>query len=203
MSDPSTNGSADQSNGEGPDVKALQEQINSLIAERDTLKTQHRDLKNASKSAVDLQKQYDTLLDKHGKLEEEYTGFKTQLKTKSTEGYLKTALEAAGAHNVDRVKAMLDTSTLKIADDGTPDSASVAEAIKALKTSDPYLFKPEGGADSGNDQSSGDTSKKLLPDVKRAAQAQGTDAYKLALEQARKAKDPFKAIQEVIDKFAK
>jgi len=203
MSEQSTNGSADQSNGEGPDVKALQEQINSLIAERDTLKTQHRDLKNASKSAVDLQKQYDTLLDKHGKLEEEYTGFKTQLKTKSTDSYLKTALEAAGAHNVDRVKAMLDTSTLKIADDGTPDQASVAEAIKALKTSDPYMFKPDGGSDTGNDQKSGDTSKKVLPDVQRAARATGTDAYKEALEQARKAKDPFKAIQEVIDKFAK
>lgn len=205
MSTSTTEGTSPQE-GEGttPDVAALQEQLNAVIAERDTLKTQHRDLKNASKNVSELQKQYDALMAKHSTLEEEYTGFKTSLKQKATDSYLETALNAAGAHNAQRVKAMLDMSKLKIADDGTPDQASVADLIKALKTSDPYMFKPEGGEDTGNDQSSGGTSNKSLPEVKRAAEGQKTDAFKLALEAAKKdRKDPYAAIAAVLKQFGK
>jgi chaperonin cofactor prefoldin len=205
MSTSTTDGTTPQvGEGTATDVSALQDQLNAVIAERDTLKTQHRDLKNASKGVSDLQKQYDALMAKHSTLEEEYGTFKTSLKQKATDSYLETALNAAGAHNAARVKAMLDMSKLKIADDGTPDQASVAEAIKAIKTSDSYMFKPEGGADTGNDQNSGGTSNSVLPEVKRAAEGQKTDAFKLALEAAKKdKKDPYAAIQAVLTKFGK
>ena len=114
-----------------------------------------------------------------------------------------TALNAAGAHNAGRVKAMLDMSVLKIADDGTPDQAAVASAISALKISDSYMFKPDGGTDTGNDQNSGGTLNKSLPEIKRAAEGQRTDAFNLALAAAKKAKDPFKAIEEVLKHHGK
>ena len=191
-------------NGEGTEaLVALQEQMNTVIAERDTLKMQHRDLKNASKNVNELQKQFDALTTKHSALEEEYTGFKSTLKQKSTDSYIETALNAAGAHNAGRVKAMLDMSVLKIADDGTPDQAAVASAISALKISDSYMFKPDGGTDTGNDQNSGGTLNKSLPEIKRAAEGQRTDAFNLALAAAKKAKDPFKAIEEVLKHHGK
>lgn len=205
MSTSTTDGTTPQV-GEGTEdaTKALQDQLNAVIAERDTLKTQHRDLKNASKNVSDLQKQYDALMVKHSGLEEEYTGFKSTLKQKAIDQTLETALNASGAHNAARVKAMLDMSKLKIADDGTPDQASVADLIKALKTSDPYMFKPEGGEDTGNDQNSGNTTNGVLPEVKRAAEGQKTDAFKLALEAAKKdRKDPYAAIAAVLKQFGK
>lgn len=203
MSEHNTEGTTPQSGEGATDLTALQEQLNAVIAERDTLKTQHRDLKNASKNVSELQKQYDALMAKHSTLEEEYTGFKTSLKQKATDSFIETALNAAGAHNAQRVKAMLDMSSLKIADDGTPDQAAVAAAIKALKTSDPYMFKPEGGDDVGNDQNSGGTSNKSLPGIQRAAEGQKADAFTLALANAKKAKDPYKAIEEVLKQFGK
>lgn len=197
----STEGSADLISEDVVTVEKLQEQLNAAIAERDTLKTQHRDFKTASKNVSEVQKQYEELLTKHSALETEYTTFKTSQVQKTTDAHLQTALEASGAHNAMRVKAMLDLSALKIADDGTPDQPAVAAAIKALKTSDPYLFKPEG--DEGNVESSGSTTKSLPVQVKRAADTQSTDAYKLALAEARKAKDPYKAIEDVIKRFGK
>lgn len=185
----------------GPTIESLQAELDKAIADRDTLKTRVRDLETTSKGATELQKAYDELLTKHSTLAEEFTGYKTEVKRSKTTQHLQTALEASGAHNAQRVLAMLDVSKLKIADDGTPDSKALADELNALKTSDPYLFKEV--KDSGNEQSSGDSTKKLLPDPKGAVQTKTADAYKEALDQARKAKDPYKAIQEVMIKFGK
>jgi soluble cytochrome b562 len=202
MSESTTGGDDQTKTVEGADVTALQEQLNAVIAERDTLKTQHRDLKNASKNVTDLQKQYDELLSNHSKVQEEFTSFKTGIKQSRTDTFIKTALDASGAHNADRVKAMLDMSALKIADDGTPDQVALGEAINALKTSDSYMFKPEGSTDTGNGQSSGSTTTVLLPEVKGAVNSTAKSAFALELEAARKTKS-FDAIQKVIDKFGK
>lgn len=203
MSESTTGGNDQTKTVEGSaEVSALQEQLNAVIAERDTLKTQHRDLKNASKNVTELQKQYDELLSSHSKVQEEYTTFKTGIKQSRTDTFIKTALDASGAHNADRVKAMLDMGTLKIADDGTPDQVALAEAINALKTSDSYMFKPEGGTDTGNDQNSGSTTNVSHPEIKSAASSSTKSAFALELEAARKTKS-FDAIQKVIDKFGK
>jgi len=203
----STTGSTDQTTTSADvDVEALRDQLNAVIAERDTLKTQHRDLKMASKGATELQKLYDELQTQHSTLTNEFSSFKDSLKQKMTDTHIQTALDASGAHNAERVKAMLNLSTLKIADDGTPDSVSLGEAILALKTSDPYMFKPEGG-DVGKVETSGSTTSTTgssLPEVKRAAHDSSKDPFKLALAEAKKdRKDPFGAIQKVLDKFAK
>lgn len=204
----STPGSTDQTvTSADVDVEALRDQLNAVIAERDTLKTQHRDLKMASKGATDLQKLYDELQTQHSTLTNEFSSFKDSLKQKMTDTHIQTALDASGAHNAERVKAMLDLSTLKIADDGTPDIVSLGDAILALKASDPYMFKPEGGAEMGKSETSGSTTSTTgssLPEVKRAAHDSTKDPFKLALAEAKKdRKDPFGAIQKVLDKFAK
>ena len=201
----STTGSTDQTTTSA-DVASLQEQLNAAIAERDTLKTQHRDLKAASKGTTELQKSYEELQTKYSTLTDEFGSFKTSLKQKLTDTHIQTALDASGAHNAERVKAMLNLSTLKIADDGTPDHVSLADAIGALKTSDPYMFKPEGG-DVGKVETSGsttNTTSSALPEVKRAAHDATKDAFALALAEAKKdRKDPFGAIQKVLDKYGK
>jgi Phage minor structural protein GP20 len=181
-------------------ITELQAKLDQVIAERDTMKTKVRDLEAASKGAGDLQKTYDELLDKHSKLTEEFGTYKSTIKQEKTNTHLQTALEASGAHNPARVLSMLDLSKLKIADDGTPDSKALADELNALKTSDPYLFKE---VQAGNEESSGASTKKQLPDPKGAAQIKTADAYREALEVAKKAKDPFKAIQEVMQKFGK
>ena len=198
MSDP--NAQLDVANPD-PNTGKNQE-LDAVIAERDTLKTQIRDLKNASKGFTDLQKAHDALQASFGSLQADHETFKTSVKQAKVDTHIQTALNASGAHNPARVKAMLDMSKLQIADDGTIDQESVLTQINALKTSDAYLFKPEGTAE-GNQQSSTPGTDPKLPGVQRAAQGFSTDAYKEALLQARKAKDPFKAIEEVIEKFRK
>lgn len=200
----STTGGADQTKtGEVVDAVKLQETLNQAIAERDTLKTQLRDLTSASKNTKALQTQYDELLTKHSTLQEEFTGFQTTVKQKAIDSHVQTALDASGAHNAGRVKAMLDMSKVQIADDGTVDIKSLADVITALKTSDPYLFKEiEGNGEKS--QNSGTTTVTQLPGVKPAAGDKSNgDAYKLALEAAKKAKDPFKAIEEAYLKYGK
>ncbi len=205
MSESTTGGNDQPKTVEGADnneVSDLQLQLNAVIAERDTLKVQHRDLKNASKNVTGLQKQYDELMSAHSKVQEEFDTFKTGIKQSRTDSFIKTALDASGAHNADRVKAMLDMSALKVADDGTPDQVALGEAINALKTSDSYMFKPEGGTDTGNDQNSGGTTNVLHPEIKDAARSTTKSAFALELEAAKKTKS-FDAIQKVIDKFGK
>lgn len=197
----STTGGTDQTKtGEASDSVKLQEQLNAAIAERDTLKTQMRDLTSAAKGAKDLQKQYDELLTKHSKLTEDFEGFRGTVKQKAIDSHVQTALDASGAHNASRVKAMLDMSKVEIEDDGAIDPESLAAAITALKTSDPYLFKEQTG---NADQSSGITTEKQLPGVKPAVGDKTGDAFKTALEAAKKAKDPFKAIEDVMTKYGK
>lgn len=199
----STTGGADQTKtGEVADVDVvkLQETLNAAIAERDTLKTQLRDLNSAAKGAKTIQSQYDELLTKHSQLQEEYSGFQTSVKQRAIDAHVQTALDASGAHNAARVKAMLDMSKVKIADDGTVDHESLAATIKTLKDSDPYLFKEPAG-NGQESQTSGTTTVAKLPGVSPAAGDKQGDAFKLALEAAKKAKDPFKAIEEVIAKY--
>lgn len=198
----STPGGTDQNQtGEAAvDIVKLQETLNAAIAERDTLKTQLRDLSSASKGTKDLQKQYDELLTKHSKLNEDFEGYKGTVKQKAIDSHVQTALDASGAHNAARVKAMLDMSKVKIADDGTVDHESLAAVIKALKESDPYMFKEQQGNGEGQ-MNSGTTTTKQLPGVSTAAADKSGDAFKLALEAAKKSKDPFKAIEEVTEKY--
>ena len=205
MSESTTGGTDQTKTGEvAVDAVKLQETLNATIAERDTLKTQLRDLSSASKGAANLQKQYDELLTKHSKLNEDYEGYKGTVKQKAIDSHVQTALDASGAHNAARVKAMLDMSKVKIADDGTVDIETLAAAITTLKTSDPYLFKEQqGNGQDGQTKNSGSTTEPQLPGVKPAVGDKGGDAFKLALEAAKKAKDPFKAIEDVLSKYGK
>lgn len=207
MSTAQTDDAGQNKNGDDAAAKVadLQTKLDAAIAEKDTLGTQLRDLKNANKNAGSVQEDYTKLLAKHSRLEEEFTGFKTTIKTNAVTATLKTALDAAGAHNPERVKAMLDMSKLQVADDGTIDQALIATQITALKVSDSYLFKdPDPKGNEGKGQNGGTSITGQLPNPARAAGQTGDqDAYKLALKDAQKAKDPFKAIEEVMKKFAK
>jgi hypothetical protein len=205
MSESTTGGTDQTVTGEAAvDSVKLQESLNATIAERDTLKMQLRDLSSASKGTKALQAQYDELLTKHSTLTEEFDGYKGSVKQKAIDSHVQTALDASGAHNAARVKAMLDMSKVKIADDGTVDVASLAAVITTLKESDPYLFKTgEAGNAETSSTSSPATTVGQLPGVKPAVGDKTGDAFRLALDAAKKAKDPFKAIEEVIAKYGK
>lgn len=201
MSDSTTGGTDQTQNGEATvDTVKLQETLNAAIAERDTLKTQLRDLKSASKSSTDVQKQYDELMTNHSKLQETFDGYKATVKQNAVDTHVQTALDASGAHNAARVKAMLDMSKIKIADDGTVDQPSLAEAINVLKSSDPYLFKGEAGNEQST-QASASTTTGQLPSVKPAAGSKSGDAFTIELEAAKKSRDPFKALEELQKKY--
>lgn len=191
-------------NGEEVNVELtkVQDTLNAAIAERDTLKTQLRDLNSASKGAKALQTQYEELQTKHSTLQSEFDGYKGTVKQTAIDSHVQNALDASGAHNASRVKGMLDMSKVKIADNGTVDKESLATQINALKETDSYLFKKEenlGNAAPGLTPGTPST----LPSVKPVVGDKSGDAFKLALDAAKKAKDPYKAIEEVITKYGK
>jgi septal ring factor EnvC (AmiA/AmiB activator) len=201
--DQGTTGGTNQQNGEGVDIEALKADRDAIIAERDTLKTQLRDLKNASANVSKLQEERDALLTKTTQLTEEFNAYKGQIREERVNTHIQTALEASGAHNPARVKQMLDMSKVQIADDGTIQQESLVKVINELKQTDGYLFKTTKTVGNEQTQNSGNTTSSSHPGVKNAADNTG-DAFKIALENARKdRKDPFGAIQKVLDSYSR
>lgn len=193
---------SESTNGGGspnPEVTAeafneLKTQLDAVIAERDELKKQTRDTKSKAGDAKKLESENAELLAKVSELQSQFEGFKTKVKGEKTSSAIQTALKDAKAHKPDVVAKLLDMTALKVAEDGTPDGETLTKAIEAMKTSDPYLFATEQAA--GGKQME-------LPGIAKPGKSNSPDGYLAALEEAKKAKDPFKAIQEVMVRFGK
>lgn len=185
-------------------AKSKDDALADIVAERDKLKRQLRELGKDSETLKTLQKQVEDLTVEKSKLAEEYDGFKQTVRKAQVETHVATALAAAGAKNPATVRKLLNDADIKFGDDGQVVQESIAEMINAVKTSDPYLFA-EADVDPKKGTSTPTTTTSQVPDVKRVAGNPTGDAFAVELEAAKKLKGPeaFKAIEATLKKYGK
>lgn len=102
------------------------------VADRDK---QLEDLKKSSGDNAELKKQIETLQQQNADQKKAHDAEMAQLKLDNA---IDAALTAAGAKNIKAVRAMIDTSKMKLGEDGTVEGLS--DAIKAVQKSDSYMF---------------------------------------------------------------
>lgn len=102
------------------------------VADRDK---QLEDLKKSSGDNAELKKQIETLQQQNADQKKAHDAEMAQLKL---DNVIDAALTAAGAKNIKAVRAMIDTSKMKLGEDGTVEGLS--DAIKAVQKSDSYMF---------------------------------------------------------------
>ena len=91
-----------------------------------------------------LRKQIEVLQKALSEARKAYERKIVQMKTDSA---VEAALHEAGAKNIKAVRSLFDESSFRLLPDGTV--YGLAEAIKAVQTSDPYLFRDERPAFEG------------------------------------------------------
>lgn len=102
------------------------------VADRDK---QLEDLKKSSGDNAELKKQIETLQQQNADQKKAHDAEMAQLKLDNA---IDAALTAAGAKNIKAVRAMIDTSKMKLGEDGTVEG--LPDAIKAVQKSDSYMF---------------------------------------------------------------
>lgn len=102
------------------------------VADRDK---QLEDLKKSSGDNAELKKQIETLQQQNADQKKVHDAEMAQLKLDNA---IDAALTAAGAKNIKAVRAMIDTSKMKLGEDGTVEG--LPDAIKAVQKSDSYMF---------------------------------------------------------------
>lgn len=102
------------------------------VADRDK---QLEDLKKSSDDNAELKKQIETLQQQNADQKKAHDAEMAQLKLDNA---IDAALTAAGVKNIKAVRAMIDTSKMKLGEDGTVEGLS--DAIKAVQKSDSYMF---------------------------------------------------------------
>ena len=102
------------------------------VSDRDK---QLEDLKKSSGDNAALQQQIETLQQQNADQKKAHDAEMAQLKLDNA---IDAALTAAGAKNIKAVRAMIDTSKMKLGEDGTVEGLS--DAIKAVQKSDSYMF---------------------------------------------------------------
>ena len=102
------------------------------VADRDK---QLEDLKKSSGDNAALKKQIETLQQQNADQKKAHDAEMAQLKLDNA---IDAALTAAGAKNIKAVRAVIDTSKMKLNEDGTVEG--LPDAIKAVQKSDSYMF---------------------------------------------------------------
>lgn len=102
------------------------------VSDRDK---QLEDLKKSSGDNAALQQQISDLQKQNADQQKAHDAEMAQLKLDNA---IDAALTAAGAKNIKAVRAMIDTSKMKLGEDGTVEGLS--DAIKAVQKSDSYMF---------------------------------------------------------------
>lgn len=102
------------------------------VADRDK---QLDDLKKSSGDNAELKKQIETLQQQNADQQKAHDAEMAQIKLDNA---IDAALTAAGAKNLKAVRAMIDTSKMKLGEDGTV--GGLADAVKAVQKSDAYMF---------------------------------------------------------------
>ena len=125
-----------------------------LTKAHDTLKADLQVAKASTVDAASLNKQLDKLIAEKSALMQQVedgkttlTSFKASIAKEKVKTSLSTALDEAGARNSVTAMKLIDMGLEGLVDENgnvVPDK--IAEAISALKTSDPVLFKEAGEA---------------------------------------------------------
>jgi myosin heavy subunit len=114
------------------EVNEENKRLKGTIAERDK---QLEDLKKSDANVDDLKKQIADLQADNAKAVKEH---EAQIKQMKLDNAVEAALLSAGAKNIKAVRSLLDEKSLKLTEGGVD---GLDAAIKAVQTSDPYLFK--------------------------------------------------------------
>lgn len=117
------------------------EEAKQLKSEVATLKSEFEKLKESNAENETLKQEIATMQKESEKREKAY---KKDLHTQRVNSALDLALVSAKAKNVKAVKVLLDLEKTELNDDGT--IKGLDEQLKALETSDPYLFDSATGA---------------------------------------------------------
>lgn len=182
--------------GKDLDVGKLQEQINTLLADKDKLSIEVRNLRSSAGESSKLQKQLDDLIVEKSQLMESIEQMKSAARDKELVAHLETALKDAGAKSVTTALKLVDRSKIEFDKDGQVVQKSIDDAIAAVKVSDAILFGEPAAAEQKG--------APAQPIVQRAAQDSGEKSgYETELAEARKKRDGGKAIQDVLRKYGK
>jgi hypothetical protein len=156
-------------------VKALEAQLKDAIFTRDKAKQKSRELEEA---AV-YKSKYEELFTQFETVNNELTGIKETAKSEKISTALQTALEAAGCKGFSTALKLIDRNAVQFGEDGQVVEESVANAVKALMDSDPFLF---GDIDPKKAQSGSDF---LDPGVRRAANKSVDNAFEIEIRTAK------------------
>jgi len=138
--------------------------------------------KQAAEQALLEQSKYKELYET---VNERANRLQQQIRTQSVNQTLDGILKEEGADAPNTIKKLIDYSKIEVDDDGNIDIKSIDDQIKALKKSDPILFKKE---------------KPTAPPVKRATDGTPTNGYEQELKAAVAAKSQ-KQVEAVMRKY--
>ena len=121
--------------------------FNEVNEENKTLKqsisecdTQLEELKKSSGDNAELKQQIEALQQQNAEQQKAHIAEMNRLKLDNA---IDSALTAAGAKNIKAVRALLDSESLKLGDDGK--LTGLDEQLKAVRKSDSYLFVEKDG----------------------------------------------------------
>jgi DNA repair exonuclease SbcCD ATPase subunit len=189
-------------------VEELQKELTDSVKNYEKLNTAHEKLKAdltsmkaTSSDANELQKQIEKhvtdkskLLREKEELARSFDDYKKDSQKKEMRSALTTALDEAGARNSSTALKLIDLETIKFDDKGQVLIDSLTQAIDALKTSDPVLFKEEGEADPKA------LSSPAVPSIKDAVNKVSKTAYETEMAAAVEAGDQ-KKLEAVFEKY--
>ena len=118
-------------NDKNDEIKDLKEQLTSRDSQLEELKKQVTDHEGLTAKIQELQSENERVV----------TEYEAKLQQKEFDVALDGALRDAKAKNPKAVKALLDIQAVKLADGKVE---GLEEQLKALKSSDDYLFEPDG-----------------------------------------------------------
>jgi len=194
-----------QNNANGADDNAATEaetlrgELLKVTQERDAAKKKARDYEQAAKQADQWKSQVEALTVEKSNLHSQLTAIQNTVRDKDVSQHLTTALEAAGARNVEGAMKLIDRSKVEFGEDGNVKIESVSALVNATKASDPWAFKEPEDPQGKKGNSSSTTGSQQPPTVKGAAQLDAKGAFETEL---RAAKTP-QELQAVLKKYGK
>lgn len=114
------------------EVNEENKRLKGTISERD------KQLEELSKSSGDIDQLKQQIADLQAENAKAVKEHEAQIKQMKLDNAVEAALLSAGAKNIKAVRSLLDEKSLKLTEGGVD---GLEAAIKAVQTSDPYLFK--------------------------------------------------------------
>lgn len=140
----------------------LDEKLDEIKTLKESIKTHETQLADLSKAAKDLPELQQTIKDLQKANDDAKKDYEAKIEGIRFDTALERALVANKAKNPKAVKALLDTAKLKL--DGE-NLLGLDDQLKALKTSDSYLFDVQQGGGGANPPGGGDVKNPWLKDT--------------------------------------